>query len=381
MGVTYLTKRMIDRISYSRDVRETEWAKSIQDNYLLALCAALLHDVGHGPFSHAIEKTIGVKHEKWTIQLVTGETEIKAILEDYKEGFSQEVAEVIKRVHPSKAIVKLLSSQLDADRIDYLMRDSIMTGTGYGKLDLEWLLNVIKIGEVNEPEIGLHLEKGLSIAEDFVMARYYMYKNVYFHKATRSAEVIINKIFERVKQLSLENIIDIPPELKNLLISDEVKKLDYIDDYLQLDDHYLWYCFTAWTKSSDPVLVDLCSRILQRNLLKSISIDSMDLNEIMSNINTLKEEASKDNPLLANLICIDTPATSSYKDNYILSPASDNKLSQEEASEQIFLFDNNNKAYELSTVSEIINTIRNKPLKWQRLHYPKELTGIVQKVF
>lgn len=380
LGVTHLTKRMIERISYSRDEQEIGWYKSIKDNYILALCAALLHDVGHGPFSHAIEKTIGIEHEKWTIQIITSETEVKDILEGYKEGFSQEVAEVIKRVHPSKAIVKLLSSQLDADRIDYLMRDSIMTGAGYGRFDLEWLLNVIKIGQVNEPEIGLSLEKGLSIAEDFVMARYYMYKNVYFHKATRSAEVIINKIFERVKLLNSENKLDIPLELKNLLISDD-EKLDNIDDYLQLDDHYLWYCFSLWSKSSDSVLADLCSRIMKRNLLKSISIDGMDLNKLMSNIYTLKEEASKSNPLLANLVYTDTPATSCYKDNYILSSVSNNSEAQEEASEQIFLFDKNNKAYELSTVSEIINTIRNKPLQWQRLYYPKELKEIVQKVF
>src|SRR5690606_11530687 len=117
------------------------------------------------------------------------------ILENHKKGFAKDVADVIARVHHSETAVKLLSSQLDVDRFDYLLRDSLMTGAGYGRFDLEWLLHTITIGAVDGiPEVGLDFDKGLSIAEDFVMARYYMYKHVYFHKATRGAEWIAKKI-------------------------------------------------------------------------------------------------------------------------------------------------------------------------------------------
>lgn len=190
LGVTHLVKRIIAQLKFSRDEQEREWLDSILANYELVLCAALLHDIGHGPFSHAIEKTTGIKHEDWTTLIINNEnTEVHQVLESFRPGFASEVANVISRIHPCRAVVKLLSSQLDADRIDYLLRDSLMTGAGYGKFDLEWLLNVITIGAIgDEPEVGLKLDKGLNIAEDFVMARYYMYRNVYFHKATRSCE-------------------------------------------------------------------------------------------------------------------------------------------------------------------------------------------------
>jgi HD superfamily phosphohydrolase len=162
-----------------------------------------LHDVGHGPFSHVLEKTTGIKHEYWTERIIRSEkTEINQILEGYKSGFAENVAKVIERIHSCQAVVKLLSSQLDADRLDYLLRDSIMTGAGYGSFDMEWLIHCLRIGKVNGAvEVGLDLNKGLSIAEDFVMARYYMYKHVYFHKTTRCAEKMIDKVFERALEL------------------------------------------------------------------------------------------------------------------------------------------------------------------------------------
>src|SRR5690606_696595 len=120
--------------------------------------------------------------------------EVHQILEGHQKGLAKEVADVIARVHSCVTVVKLLSSQLDVDRFDFLLRDSLMTGAGYGRFDLEWLLNTMTIGSVDGvPEVGLDFDKGLSIAEDFVMARYYMYKHVYFHKATRGAEILAKK--------------------------------------------------------------------------------------------------------------------------------------------------------------------------------------------
>ena len=194
------------------------------------LCSALLHDVGHGPFSHAIEDVMGIKHEVWTMQIINNPgTEVHEILETYKPGFAKEVADVIARVHPCEMVVKLLSSQLDVDRFDYLLRDSLMTGAEYGKFDLEWMINTLTIGLVDGvPEIGLDLDKGLSIAEDFVMARYYMYKHVYFHKTTRGAEIITRKILNRAKELIINDEMECPPYLDVLFLANrKIKKNIY----------------------------------------------------------------------------------------------------------------------------------------------------------
>lgn len=383
LGVTHLVKRIISQLNQSRDQQERKWLENINNNYILAICAALLHDVGHGPFSHAIEKTTGIKHETWTTLIINSpKTDVHSILESYRHGFANEVAEVIGRIHPCNAVVKLLSSQLDADRIDYLLRDSLMTEAGYGRFDLEWLINVITIGAVGaEPEIGLKLDKGLSIAEDFVMARYYMYKNVYFHKTTRSAELIVSRIFERLKEIINHRKFEYPDQFKAILLGNMECNDDNLSAYLELDDSMVWYWFRIWSKSGDKFLADLCDRIINRRLLKCLNITTNDLTSLFIRLQTLKNRA---NGLLGesydSLVDIDDPRTSWYKDNYLFSSGNEGKH-DEEASEQIFLFDNHKKPHALADKSDIINGIRNQTLHLQRLYFPEELRTEAIKIF
>lgn len=226
LGTAFLIKRVIERFQHIRGEQEKQWFQDIFDNRNLVLCSALLHDIGHGPFSHALEDVTGIKHEVWTMRIINSpDTEVNNILESYRSGFAKEVADVVARLHSSDMVVKLLSSQLDVDRFDYLLRDSLATGVGYGRFDLEWMINTLRIGEVDGvPEIGLDLDKGLSIAEDFVMARYYMYKHVYFHKATRSAEIIARKILNRAKELIKSGKMECPPYLDVLFVNEPEEK-------------------------------------------------------------------------------------------------------------------------------------------------------------
>ncbi|MBE3555406.1 MAG: HD domain-containing protein, partial [Thermicanus sp.] len=218
LGVVHLMKRFLDKIIRETRGEARRYAEELKERRLLALAAALLHDIGHGPFSHALEKTTHLRHEHWTIAIILGNTMIHQILETYRTGFAQEVADVIQRTHSSRAVVKLLSSQLDVDRMDYLLRDAQMTGAGYGRFDLEWLIHTLRIGEMDgEVQVGLDREKGLSIAEDFIMARYYMFVHVYLHKTTRSAELMIEKIFERAVELEKKGEMVLPEELSKLL--------------------------------------------------------------------------------------------------------------------------------------------------------------------
>ncbi|MEL1133815.1 HD domain-containing protein [Desulfitobacterium sp. THU1] len=365
LGVVHLTKRFIDKICTLKNI-DLRYIDELKENRILALAAALLHDIGHGPFSHALEKTTKVKHETWTIEIITGDTEIKSVLESYKTGFSREVAEVIHRTHESKAIVKLLSSQLDTDRIDYLIRDSKFSGAGYGAFDLEWLINCLRIGEVNgDTEFGLDLNKGLSIAEDFIMARYYMYVNVYFHRATRSAELIIDKIFQRAAELDREGKVGLPEDLSEII--QRISVHDTLNNYLNLTESTILHYFSLWTKSNDEILTDLCNRLLNRKLFKEIQFDG-NLFEFWAK--AVKIFGEKGIPTDYYLL-MDEATSSTYKDYYI-SQKPKAEESEREASEQIFLFDKIGNGIELTNKSKIINQIRNEGIKINRMFMPEE---------
>ncbi|MFZ3372092.1 MAG: HD domain-containing protein [Desulfitobacteriaceae bacterium] len=368
LGVTHLMKRFIDKISSLKGDIEKRYIEELSDNRILALTSALLHDIGHGPFSHALEKTTKIVHEKWTIGIILGDTEVNGILEDYRKGFAREVADVIQRTHESKPVVKLLSSQLDTDRIDYLLRDSKMTGAGYGSFDLEWMINTLRIGEVNgDIEVGLDLHKGFSIAEDFVMARYYMYVNVYFHKATRSAELLIDKVFERASQLQKEGEIELPEDLNEILTNGI--KTETVNNYINLTDNTMWHYFNFWARSKDEILSNLCNRLLTRRFFKSVNVKE----DIFKFFSTVQSYYDANKIPIDFYLLRDQATSSSYKDPYIMqSLKTESEESEREVSEQIFLFDNKGHTEELSNKSDIIRQIRNKKISIERFYMPEE---------
>lgn len=403
LGTAHLMRRVIAHLSKLRGKQERQWAQEVIGNYDLSLCAALLHDIGHGPFSHAIEDVTGIKHEKWTIQIINNPaTEVHQILEGHQKGLAKEVADVIARVHSCVTVVKLLSSQLDVDRFDFLLRDSLMTGAGYGRFDLEWLLNTMTIGSVDGvPEVGLDFDKGLSIAEDFVMARYYMYKHVYFHKATRGAEILARKFLQRLKELVLSNKITCPRygDVLFLIKTGQPEEMErYLPSFLELDDSIIWYWFHLGKISSDEYLRDISHRILNRNLLKSVDVSNLGINDLINIREAIINEAAKICSYYVNYIEIDTPSASSYSDPYLSkrtrlaeegvgASTGDNKNAgihaeaQQEASEYIFLFDKQKNHHDLARISTIINAIREQRVEQERLYYPAELHDVVCEIF
>jgi hypothetical protein len=310
-----------------------------------------------------------IKHERWTVEIIRGDTEINSILQ--KHGIDpNEVAEIIQRTHSSKAAVKLLSSQLDADRVDYLLRDSKMTGAGYGSFDLEWLINVLRVGEYNgEVEVGLDRNKGLSIAEDFVMARYYMYTNVYFHKTTRGAELIMDKIFERARELFHNKELELPEDLAAILMCNgQTDKV--LRHYIHLTDHTVWHCVHLWSNHADPILSDLSRRMLKRDFFKVVPTSETDDDlEIWQKIN---DYFSRHGLNMKYYFARDNARSSSYKDSYIVEkPRKGEKEEEREASEYIVLLDHKGNGNELSYVSDVINSIRAKPISIRRYFIPK----------
>lgn len=233
----------------------------------VAYVAALLHDVGHGPYSHALERHItpGLDHEEWSKRILLGDTNIRAILSAYDAALPEQVASVIDGTWTGPQFVRsLVSSQLDVDRMDYLIRDSLYTGVTYGRYDLERLINTLTV--VDE-EIVL-MTKGIVAAEEYTLARYFMYWQVYFHKTTRGHEHLMRQIWRRASDLAATDsasLRDTPPSLRRFLSGE-----GDLAAYLSIDDHDVLYAIKVWSGHRDPILSNLCQRFLHRDLLKAV---------------------------------------------------------------------------------------------------------------
>ena len=162
--------------------------------------AALLHDIGHGAFSHVIETILNFHHENFTIEAVLSDkTEVGQVLREYSNELPENVADIIRGNFRPAALAQLVSSQLDIDRMDYLLRDALMTGAKYGNYDLEWIIKSLEIDEEND---RLYVSaRGIYAVEGYLQARYYMFRQVYFHRTLRSAETVLRSILRRALQL------------------------------------------------------------------------------------------------------------------------------------------------------------------------------------
>ncbi len=250
-----------------RVLENAEGIKDVLSEYeqIVFLCAALLHDTGHGPYSHAFEAVMQYEsHEEMTVRVILEDTEINSILKKYDALLPGDVANVI--AHKGKFILleQLTSSQLDVDRMDYLQRDSYFTGALYGTIDSDRIIRSMKI--VNN-EVT-YRASGAPAIESYLMARYHMYNQIYYHPVARSYELLLQSIFLRIKDLSsMGKHID-------GYVSDFLNAINQHDlnSYLFLDDAYVNGFFKQLSRSEDPILNDLCNRLLDRKLFEVIDL-------------------------------------------------------------------------------------------------------------
>jgi len=242
-----------------------------------ALAAALLHDLGHGPFSHLFEAAIPLapSHEAWTVRiLLDPQTEVHTTLAAVDRELPDRVAELVNGRHPIDYLARAVSGTFDVDRCDYLLRDAHFTGVGYGRFDLDWLLRSLRLGVPNgatqAPPLAIDGPKGLPAIESFVLARLFMFQQVYFHKASRSSEWMLSRVLNRVRVLVLDGS---PPPQVPPAILDLAKHADTsLESYLALDDMVLWECLRTWRNAADPILAQLSSRLFTRHLYKTYEL-------------------------------------------------------------------------------------------------------------
>lgn len=235
--------------------------------------AALLHDVGHGPFSHAWEHVfVGHDHERWGARIANENSELRDALERLEPGLPATLGRFWGKGYLPHYARKLVSSQLDVDRLDYLLRDGHYSGAGYATYDLDWIIHAIQIGPVHDGKDDLVVDyrRGMYAVEQYLFARSYMYAQVYHHKTVRAAEHMFIKTLERFAELARAGT-----EPAGLAIAGAMARAEpvSVDDYLRLHDVSLTTALDRWASSADdPVLRDLSARLVDRRLFKTFDL-------------------------------------------------------------------------------------------------------------
>lgn len=263
LGALHLATRILAKLSSKYEISEAD--------HTAVRCAALLHDVGHGAFSHVIEPILDFHHEDFTVEAVlSADTEMGVLLADHSADLPERVAAIIRGTFRPTALAQIVSSQLDADRMDYLLRDSHMTGVKYGIFDLEWIIKSLEIDEAGD---RLYVSaRGLYAVEDYLQARYYMYRQVYFHRTLRSAEAVLQSILRRALFL-FSNGADVwfanGTPFEKIIRAQRLT----LSEHLAVDDADMLFHIKRWQAAADPTLSDLAKRFLNRRLFTAFDLD------------------------------------------------------------------------------------------------------------
>ena len=273
IGTAHVMQSLLHRIDACSDELPSD-QRLDEEARAEALAAALLHDLGHGPFSHLFEEVLphAKHHELWTQEiLLDPATEVHQALESISEGMSDRVTSLLAGNYRLGYLSQSVSGTLDVDRADYLLRDSHMTGVRYGLYDLDWLLQALTFACVDGRWVlAIQGRKGLPPAESFFLGRHFMYQQVYHHKATRAAEALVRAIFMRVSELIFAGTPPTPllPAFRAAALGESLS----LGEYLRMDDAELLSCLSAWEHGGDPTLAELSKRLRCRALPKTVPL-------------------------------------------------------------------------------------------------------------
>jgi uncharacterized protein len=257
------------------------------------LCGALLHDIGHGPFSHTCEEIFGCEHEHWTERILNEFEPIRRLLDQHDPQLLGEIRQIYHKQHPVACVWQLVSSQLDCDRIDYLMRDSYSTGISYGRLDLDRILLALRFDPANQ-QLAV-ARKGLAAIEHYLIVRYFMYAQVYNHPKNIAATWVLFHAFKRARELLPTGLW--ADETVRAWLGQNCNQLR-LCDYLNADDGVFVYHLQRWQQAgahsgADPILTDLCRRFVDRDLFKCCDVTHLSPEQRQSMLEVVQTELTR----------------------------------------------------------------------------------------
>ncbi len=311
------------------------------------LVAALLHDIGHGPFSHSSEPAFDFEHEEWTLKIIQGKTSVNSLLKGYSKNLIKQVCDILQENTKEPWVSQVVSGQLDCDRADYLIRDSQQTGTKYGVFQLDRIIKSLQLEPVNGQIRLVVSEKGIQAVEDYLFARYSMYLQVYHHKKTLASDALFSSLIKRAKDLLQAG--------EKIYCSSTLRKWLFgrlsLAEFWRMDDTHMWQHLHEWLdENKDEILTDLARRLLNRDLFKAQQLHNMSKKDIEAIRRSLKGD-EKYYCLIRE--CREFPYTDTKKP---------------------ILVKKNGKIVELSKASAIASALMNKgkelDVKW--LFAPKE---------
>ena len=395
IGVMQNARNFLDRI-------QRAYGKLADRHRMLVAAAALLHDLGHGPFSHAFENVTGDSHEYRTLEIIRDpSTEIHQILTNADKDLPEHLAwffdEDIEEDQLEAAAIpafltQIVSSQLDADRFDYLLRDCHATGAEYGKFDVQWILQHLRVTEVKKkkgkkqkdssaatfPEARGRIylsSKALFAAESYVFARYHMYRTVYFHKTTRAAEVMLRLIFQRFKTLlddadSQEKRNNVVPGANLALVHAFSTKKIGLQEYLALDDFSVTEFLKCCGKARDKWLKRLGQGLIDRKLYKAVDATEAPSNAV-GDFTRAAADVVRKSGFDANLAFVNDSIRDTPYRPY--DPDSGQEIMQ------IYVENSLGELKELSTLVEAVDNLK-KMYTLVRYYFPEELREIIDQI-